>query len=274
MSIRLDRLQRGLYRMFTGIAASVLWAHQEVPRELLGATMLKLQLLGGPSRWVRTHAYGTILLPADSVIVAVTAATVGTRNIVRLNGYDYYRDTQAGDTVTDIRDELLADIQSGEADAVTATEDGDDGILLKAAYLGGLRRLQLLGELTDSDSAVFSGDAVLETIGTCTHLVGIQAFSQATEPRDGATGIIDAALDATRSFAKLEELHRDGVGIWERGEVVPLDDIAGAHWQTRSAFDLTVSAQTVQLEEVEQIESVAATIAIGAGSVTVSASQP
>lgn len=275
MSVRLDRLQRGLYEALSGVAGSVLWTMSEVPHEQLDdVDILTLESTAGPTHVHRRHSQGTLLAPADSIIVRVDAATVGTRNIVRLNEFDYYYDAIGGDTATDIRDDLLPQIQAGEVGSVTATADGADGIALAGDFLGGLRSLTLLGELS-SESEVFSGDAVLVTESTVTFLITLDAYSKNREPRNGAMSVIDAAIDQLHSLDVVENLGRYGLGLWDIIGTTDLSGIAGAHWETRAAANVTVAARTVFVRPVDQIETTTAAVVVeGVGTVTATATAP
>lgn len=268
MTVRLDRLQQGLFEVLNGadVADVVAWGYSEQARE--AGSLLSLAVTTGPTPWNRSHARGSILCPADSIDIVVDAATVGTRQIIHLNDYPYDHDVVGGDTVTTIRDSLLADIQAGEAGAVTAAASGADTIALTADFLGGLRRLTLEGGDLSSASAVFSDDAVLETIGTMVHRVTITAYSPSSEPRNGAWSIIDLALSELQKPGVSETLRKFGLGVWEKGSPVNLSAVTGARWESRVAVDVTVASQSVTVETVDQIES--ATIAIAVTGDTVS----
>lgn len=266
MATRLDRLQRGLFESLTGIAPHIVWTQGQVPRQLVDSgdsgELLSLRLASGPVPVHRAHSHGFTLTPASSIIVTVTGATVGTRNVVRLNDFAYYRDTVAGDTVATVRNVLLAAIQEGESGAVTATASGAAGILLAGDFLGGLRSLELVGQLTSS-GAVISGDSVIVSERTMSHLVTLQAFSRGREPRTGAVALLDLALDELRAPDVSEELSRYGLGVWDYGAPVDLSAIAGGNWESRASADLTISARSVAVRSVHEIDSVGITVSVG-----------
>ena len=278
MSVRLDRLQQGLFEALGNVAADVVWSYGQIPREQISSDLLALTLTAGPSLGFRRSRRGRVLQPASSVVVRVTAATVGVRNVLRLNGFDYFRDTVALDTPTIIRDAMLADVVAGEP-LIVAAPDGADGITLTAPTLGDMRTLHLFGELAN-DPAVFPpppDDTVLVTEGTAVHLVTVQAYSKQAEPVDGAWALCDAALDVVQSEAGVELLGRYGLALWEKGPVINLSAIAGANWETRAAFDLTLAARTVSVEPIQTIETVNYSVDVddvsGATIETVSGSQ-
>lgn len=254
MTARIDRLQLGLVAALAPLvpAGRVKWQHGEPPLSGL-QPFISLSLVSGPMAWDQDHARGSVLLPATSIIVTVTAATVGVRNVIRLNGFDYYRDTVALDTVTTVRDALLALVQAGEAGFVTATASGVDGILLSGTFLGGLRELQLFGELS-SGSLVPSGQAIIETRGTVQCLVGVQTYAKDKTPRGGALALAHAVQGRLQRVGVSEELSRYGVAVWHKGSVNDLSAVAGAHWETRATVDLTIAMQSVEVEPVDTIQ--------------------
>jgi len=261
MSVRLDRLQTALFQALGSVAPDVLWTYGQPPREQISSDLLTLSLTTGPSLNLRRSRRGYVLQPATSVVVRVTAATVGVRNVLRLNGFDYYRDTIGGDTLTTIRDAMLLDVAAGEP-VVTAAADGADGILLTAPTLGDIRTLQLLGDL-GNDAPVFPAapaDSVLVTEGHSLHLVTVQGFSKQREPFNGAWSLCDAALDILQSDAGVELLNRYDLGLLNKGPVVNLSAIAGGNWETRAAFDLTIAMPSVSVEQIQTIETVNYTV--------------
>ncbi len=263
MSVRLDRLQQGLFEAFNGVAADVVWTYGQVPREQISSDLLALTLTAGPSLGFRRSRRGRVLQPATSVVVRVTGTTAGVRNVIRLNDFDYFTDTTGVDTLTTIRDRLLALAIAGEP-VILPTADGADGVLLTAPTVGDIRTLQLFGEL-GNDAPVFPippDDTVLVTEGTASHLVTVQAYSKGQEPTNGAWALCDAALDVLQSDAGVELLGRFGLGLWEKGPVINLSAIAGANWETRAAFDLTIAARSVSVEPIQTIETVNYSIAL------------
>jgi hypothetical protein len=51
-----------------------------------------------------------------------------------------------------------------------------------------------------------------------------------------------------------------GVGVWTKGVVSDLSAIAGAQWETRASFDLSIAAKAVWVRPVDRVESVNATL--------------
>jgi len=258
--MRVDRLQQGLFLALAGLGATVLWTHGQVPRSELAGDVLSLSVTAGPAPWLRGHAHGgRVMARVDSLRLTVTAATEGQRTIARLNEFDYRVDVGADDTVETVRDQLLEQIQDGEAGNITATAQSTDAIDLTADWAGAIWQLAITAELAASD--VVEADAYVEvSSSTETSMVTLQAYSRGREPRDGAVSLLDRARSKLRRRDVQAILERYGLGLWRVGTPVDLSAIAGGDWETRSAVDLTVAAQSVLVEPVDVIEHVSMTI--------------
>jgi len=258
--MRVDRLQQGLFLALAGLGATVLWTHGEVPRSEVDGDLLALSVTAGPTEWNRGHAHGgQVQAQVESLRLTVTAATEGVRTIARLNGFEYRVDVTGEDTVETVRDDLLSQIQAGEDGDVTATAVSTDAIDLVADWAGAIWQLGITAELAASN--VVEADAYVEVSSTTlTTAVTLQAYSQEREPRDGATALLVKARKALRKREVQAILERYGLGLWRIGTPIDLSAIAGAHWETRSAVDLTIAARSVIVEEVEVIEHASMTI--------------
>lgn len=254
--MRIDRLQQGLYLALAGLGASVIWTHAHVAREDLGDDLLTLAVLTGPTDVHRPHPHGgETLLPATSAVVTVAAVEPGDRLVARVNDYDYRHDVEFGETKTTIRDDLIAQIAAGEADALDVVAAGTDGLALAPQWLGALRALSVSGSLSVSGVAR-AADAVQVSDATVTAAVVLEAYSRGREPRDGATALLRRALEWLRRLDAQEILERHGLAIWAYGVPVDLSVIVGAEWETRASVDLTVAARSVSIEPVDAIEHV------------------
>lgn len=257
---RVDRLQQALHDAFVGVAPFVHWENDEVDHDdFAGSDFISLSHTSGPVPWLKTFGDGETLCPADSVIVRVDSAVADALYIVRLNAFSYIHQAAAGESVTDIRDALSALIAAGEAGYVTPSDDGTDGILLTADFFGGLRRLDLrqAATLMSSESAVYSGDAVLEAHSTDLHRVTVNCFSKSRHPRNGAVSLARSAMGQLRKRTVVDALSRLEVKLWSKGAggIARLDAVSGAHWESRAAFEVTAAVKTFVLDAVEQLES-------------------
>jgi hypothetical protein len=91
-------------------------------------------------------------------------------------------------------------------------------------------------------------------------LVNVQAYSKGREPRTGAWALLQRALGAVQSEDYVSTMRQFGVGVWTKGVVSDLSAIAGAHWETRASFDLSIAAKAVWVRPVDRVESVNATL--------------
>lgn len=273
--IRYDRIQKAFFEAFNGVASVVGWGYGENPKE--EGDLLSLTLTGGPSHHNRDHVHGECLRPADSLTIHMSAVTVDSRQIIRLNDHDYFTDVVGGDTAETVRDRLLALIQAGEpATALSAAANGTDRIDLAAAVLGGLRKLTFPSPQNDllPEAIVFSGDAVNVTEGTMTHTLQIEAFSHGKEPFNGAWAMITDVLERLTLPSVVAKLHTFGVVLWSKGSPINLTAIVGANFQTRALVDVVIAARTIAIEPVDQIETVNAVIMIGSDTITATAVKP
>lgn len=272
--IRLDRLQTGIGLAMeaaygTGAGTpTVSFNYQEQSFEQVSdAGLISLSLVSGPVPFIRSGKRGTLLNAATSIPLTVTVATVGQRYLVRLNDFDYFHDAVGGDTPTTIRDALIAQIEADAYETATASTLAGDGLTLTADFAGGLRALQISGPIT-AGAPVPSGDSVLVTEGDQHLLLGIQAFSKGRELHTGAAALIAVALAAFQTESIFQVLRRYEVGIASKTTPTDLSAIAGAHWETRFSFDVTLVARSAWIDPVERIESVDTTLNMSDPAVT------
>lgn len=262
--VRLDRIQRALWTVFNDAVSpnGVHWDFGHGTHEALGRAFVGLRLISGPSVSERSAVRGRLVVPAQQILLTVDAATADTRNSVYLNGYQYFYDVQAGDTVTDIRDALLAQINDGEAynSTATASASGADSILLGASFQGGIYSLQYQGEM--STSGLIEDEPVLVTEGSSLMTIEVQTFSKDRELRNGAMTLASQCLAALQSPAYAEYLTREGIGIQTKSPLTDLTALAGGRWETRMTFDFTLSTPSTFVSPVETIDQVLASASI------------
>lgn len=254
--VRLDRIQTALFQVLGEAVApaEVHWALTEPAFEQLPDAFIALRMIGGPGAWIRKGKRGRVLTPITTVVITVDPIVVGKRVIVRLNDYDYFTDTVAGDTVDTVRDRLRDLVNADTVEAVTAADAGAGAFSLTADYLGAIRSLGLVGALTPGTPTI-STDSVLLLEGTRTMLVNVQAYAKGQEPFTGAAAVIAQAEEALMSEDLVQTLTRFGVGVWGKTAPVDLSAIAGAHWETRESMDITLSARSYSVRPVDTIET-------------------
>jgi hypothetical protein len=270
VTVRLDRLQQGVFELLNGCADVVAWAMGEQPKA--SGNALSLRMLG--YELSQDHARGTLLLPPDSLTIRVTSATVGKRLIARLNAYDYRRDVVVGDTPTTIRNALLGEIQAGELGSVTAAADGSDGIALTALSLGAIRSLHLVGPGLEAEDLSFSGDAVLVTEGTALFTLALQSFSGGRELRNGAMAVMGTALDRFQSVPRLDALRRFGVSVRGLGNPIDISAIASGHWETRAACEVHLGVKDYSVSPIDTIETAVVAVSVNGETVQASVTAP
>lgn len=262
--IRLDRLQTALYTTLEDALSSltpapeVHWAQTEPTHEQLPANFVALNMIAGPAPFNRTMSQGTSRLPTDSIDITVTSVIVGASYTVKLNGFSYVVIAIGGDTLTTIRDRLVAAVNDDLLEPVTAGDLAADGLTLTADFNGAMLELELFGPLTAA-APVLSDTTVLVHDSEQIMLVNIQAYSKDREPYNGAEQMTAICYAALRSQSIVATLLQNGVGIWTRGSPTSLPIVVGAKWESRSSFDVTFAMRSVWVEDVERIETVVAT---------------
>lgn len=257
--IRLDRLQEGVFTILGDAVspAQVGWAYGQGAFESMPGDLVNVTMSSGPTQWARKAKRGSILLPFDTITIEVTQAVIDTRNLIRVNGIDYFIDTQVAMTVEDIRDTLVVALNSDpDNDPWTAAAGVPvDELVITPNFLGSVFSLELVGDLVGVSQTI-SGDAVLVTKGTRVFTLGIESFSKSREPRNGAWNLTSKVLAAFEAEDYIETLAGFGVGVWDKGTATDISAIAGANWESRVAVDVQVAMKSVFVRPVDQIETV------------------
>ena len=259
--LRLDRVQQSLFEVLaeaTGV--DVHWSYSQVPQEGLTASFVSLTMIGGPGPLLRKQKRGRTLQPISAVTLTVGPLVVGKRIGVVLNGFNYFHDVIGGDTTTVVRDDFIAQINDVDnIEPVTASTNGADALDLVPDFVGGLVELGIYGAIVAGTPTLNAGFVqIIE--GAQTMLVNVQAYSKSREPRDGAWSLIQTCLAALQTEDLVEKMRRFGVGVWGKTAPIDLSAIAGANWETRSSFDLTLAMKAQWVRPVDVVETVTATI--------------
>ncbi len=279
MTVRLDRLGKACFDALSGVATEVGWKYGEQNKK--GGSLLAMSIGVGPTPKHRQRARSFSYCPASSVTITVDAVTVAARLTIKLNDFSYGTDVVGGDTLTTIRDRLLAKIldpTTGELTAnVTAVANGADAIDLTAVTLGGLRSLFLVGgDLSHGGTAVFPGDLVAFTEGTRELTWRLEAFGPKGnhEPRNGAWSIIDQVFDRLEDEDVVATMAELGVGVGAKSSPVDLSGIAGANFETRVASEVQLFTRSVAFKQRAHITTVQVNLTVDGNIVAASATAP
>lgn len=259
--LRIDRVQRAVFEVLSeATGVDVGWAHSEVPHQALTGDFVNLTMIGGPGPTIRKHRRGTPLQPIDTVTLTVGPVVVGRRLGIDLNHFNYFEDVTTLDTDSTVRDRLLGQVNDVDnLEPVTASTSGADGLVLAADHLGGIISLAIYGAIT-AGTPVLNSDHVMVTEGSESMLVNIQAFSKQREIRLGAPALLQLCIAAFAADDMVEKLRRFGVGVGDSSTPLDLSAVAGAHWEPRSSFDVTLTARARWVRPVDVIETVTGTI--------------
>lgn len=279
MTVRLDRLGKACFDALNGVATEVSWKYGEQNKR--AGSLLTMSIGVGPTPKHRQRARSFSYCPASSVTITVDAVTLDARLTLKLNDFSYGTDVVGGDTLTTIRDRLLAKIvdpTTGELAAnLTAVANGADAIDLTAVTPGGLRSLFLVGgDLSHGGTAVFSGDLVAFTEGTRDLTWRLEAFGAKGkhEPKDGAWAIIDQLFDRLEDEDVVETMAALGVGVGSKSSPIDLSALAGANFETRVACEVQLVTRSVAFRQRAHITTVQVNLTVDGNIVAASATAP
>lgn len=270
LPVRLDRLELAMTTVLDAAhdpAVVVGWAYGEAlwRDNFPGRQAVNLVLSAGPGHHEQTIAAAVPIAVPSSLTATVLDATPGRRYILQINEFDYSTNGQAGDTVTTIRDRLLADIVADEMSALAAAAAGPDQVVVTPTPVGAI--WQVGRKALDVDVTTAAQAYLLHRQSrrmTCT----VGCYSRGRAPSDGAWNLMAVTLAALASESSAQTFARYGVGLWGRGEPLDLSGLDNAHWLTRVEFDLAVAMKSIHTEPTDVIEAAAITLDLADPAVT------
>lgn len=196
-----------------------------------------------------------VILSPDSIDFRLDSISVGDRLSLYLNHYAYRYDVLGGDSIADARDALLALVAADTRSPYSGSAVGADTLRVTADASGDIWQANALAP---AQWTVTQGAKVpaLVTQRQMTQAINIATFSTATEPEDGAHIITAKVRAALRMQQYQETFCNEGVSLLGRSPVTDLSAIAGANWETRTSFDLTIGLEAVTSEQVGDIATV------------------
>lgn len=253
--VNLGRFQTGLVQVLadaTGL--QVAWSYGGgVYSSTFGRQFVSLTMRG-PVPQATTAARGFRINPCASVAFTVTAATEGQLIGVYVNDIPIRHEVTDTDTITSVRNTLVAAVAEVAPSEFTATAGGGAGEwTLTPAYFGGVWAASKFGSM-DSD-VTLEDELALVTAGTQRYSIQVEAFSKGTDPSTGAWAMVNQLMAALQLPDNAVTLKDYGVGIGQIGQGVDLSAIAGGSWETRVAFDVDVNLRSVVVSPVGQITS-------------------
>ena len=233
--------------------AQVAWSYGEQTFESFPEEFINLELTA-PSAGIRQARQGRAIQPIESLIVEVNTTDPLVRLVLSVNGAEYFEDPEPGDTLTTIRDRFVAQLDAFESDNITITTVGANGIGLAANFTGAIISVGA-GPGLGFDAIVLGSTAVLLTESTRDFTLNVGCFSKGREPRNGAWDLCARAMASLEAEDLGFLLDRVGVGLRGRGPTVDLTAIAGAHWESRAAFDVDMYQRSKFVRELGEIGS-------------------
>lgn len=228
--------------------ASVIWAHQQRPREASEAIQATLKIKAGPSPIGPTTR--RMLRTPTTAVLTVAAATAGARAWLEINDVVAVADVEVGDDVTELRDRWLDAIELIAEDAgITAVAQGAAAIAIAPIVAGGIYRLRT--SPADTITVAVGPLAAFEYVEG-THRIAVElqikvrrTVGAAQSPRNGATDLFARVMHGLGEGETADRLELDGLGLDAAGVPVDLTEISGGETESRGALDLEVLAQGV-----------------------------
>jgi hypothetical protein len=266
--VNLARFQTALVQVFddaTGLESG--WSYGEgVYNSTFAGDFINLTLTG-PMTKATTAARGNSFQPCESVAFTVDAATEGQLIGVYVNEIPIRHEVTGVDTVTTIRNTLVAAVAAIAPDEFTAAAGVAAGAwTLTPAYFGGIWSARYFGSMTAD--VTLEDELAIATIGTRRYSIQVEAFSKGREPYNGAWSIVDKLMAALELPENTQTFADYGVGIGMIGNAVDLSAIAGGSWETRVAFDMDVNLRTVVVRPVGQIATTSLASAMSSPTLT------
>lgn len=264
--VHIERLQAGLVELIRTIvpAATVVWAPSEFPRGAAADLIVACRLLAGPDDDPIGGAAATPCTLPLTATLTINAATVGESIALHASGRRFEYTIETGDTITDVRDGLLAAIAAAPGSLVDATfvASSTNAIAIAALELGDLYQLRVRQSTPGLAALVVNttGAGLAQSVDVRSW-IELQAFSTSRAPRAGAPAALAQILGRRNLPVSMTILERYGLAFTGApGRVVGLDALSGPAWQSRSAVTLYVSQVGLVVEPVGAITRARATL--------------
>mgnify|MGYP000379050721 CR=1 FL=1 len=226
--------------------APVLWADQGENRP--GLPYLELLVVGGPTRRGQDHRRPPAAALATQVVTVLPSAVAATGDALRVRacGELFDRPAEAGDTVADARDALLALMQASVQPGYTAAASGPASILLTAERTGTLWGVEALvgcslGASTSATAELAIGKREIRVRATC------YGAPDSDEDAPSPTEWIGMLQDAAASQAARERLRGQGLVITRVDAVGQrVSALSGPERENRAALEVTFAFSTVR----------------------------
>lgn len=242
------------------------WVRQGIPRP--PRPYMGLQIISGPFSDM-TKEERRFVEVIDVSTVTIDTATAGERYRIRVNGFPVDYTAAGGDSVTDIRDGLLANAALASnyvtGESVSFAANGADSIDVTPDSTGelvGVRTPNLSISIVDTKSDAWASYQVARDLMT----IQVTAYDSDTFDEDA----LSAKMMVRRVQKKLDSVDTEEltlgarVGIRQISNITDLSGLepGGAKLQGQSQFDIEVTASSLSITDVEPIDSVETTLDI------------
>lgn len=246
--VKLDQVQAAIGAVVQTAAPSAvyLWAPAEYPSRALGAAVVTAEIVRGPDVEGMDGGYSSE--PTAITWTADGAGDVGDPCGLVIAGWWYASVREAGDDVTDLRDDVLSQLEDAGWDA---TASGAASIEIVAVAPGLLWGLREVGESTiDLDTVV---DCESMT-GTARMVVELQAYCGGTA-RVEAQQLLSQIAGQIGTEDVIQARATRGLAIAGIDPVINIRAVDGAGWESRAAMRLRCSARSYSARAVGVVDS-------------------
>lgn len=265
-------LRLGLVQALGSKVTQVAWPrHPAIPRP--ARPYCSLGFSSAPSADLTSHDEQRQALALDSASLTIDTATAGNIYRARLNGIPMDYTALGGDSVTDVRDGLLAAILAEKlSEFFAAVASGSDTIDVTPAAPGLLFSAAITPFSETSVVIDVSSDTQITlTVGRRLALVRCDFFTDGERKiEDGAMDIASIARAALGQSFSRELQARYRVPIRALGATLNLSDLepGGAEVESRAMFEVEMAMSSCAIEVVTPIESTEITTVVSGESNT------
>jgi len=264
-ALRLDRFQLAWIEALSDALnaptdVTVAWAYGEAiwNDNIPTGKCVNLTILNGPSFHLRNKVNsGQTYYPPTLLTVTVDTVAAGVRFVVTINDYDYSYDALLGDTVDDVRDELVAAIVADSLSPYTAVATANPGeFTVTPTAVGDIWQFGVYPTNRFTVVPTLSVNAYIIIEGTRRFTVNVGCFSKARTPRAGAWYLASQIEAMTTSPYHVDIFTKYGVALWGKSPVLNLSAVDNGHWESRVSLDIDCAMRAVFTLPIDQIDTV------------------
>ncbi len=252
--------RRGLYESIQSLDAAwdVSWSYGEPVREDMPDRLVSLRIISGPTPATRSGARGAVVTPPEVLTATVGPVVVGDALVLHLRRSWYRYEIQPGDT-PDTAAAALGALLDERNPGVTVAAAGPT-LTITATERGALDLARGAGPW--STLTAVDGPELLRVDASQIYAVSVDTYAPTLPTEADAWSMAEQIRGALESLDVSEALSAYGLGLAGKGSPLDLSDIAGARYNSRVTWTVTVYAQLYRYTPTATIEQVDTEITI------------